>query len=194
MAELIVPGLIGVVSAFLAAFLTARWTVWQFHLEKWWERKERAYTEVTDALLEALRYCEVMVAEYEGDVELTDERRHEMGEAFGHAIRGIRKATLLGTFVLSDEAWQALRDLELRPRPDFREIDPYTYYDSEAANYREALEHIVQAGKADLRAEMPRLWRGMFLGLWRRSRPVGPRGARRAKAAAQGPGEAAKSM
>lgn len=48
----------GIISAILAAYFTARWSLRKLYSEKWWERKEKAYSEIVEALYEVMQYCE----------------------------------------------------------------------------------------------------------------------------------------
>ncbi|GAG81179.1 unnamed protein product, partial [marine sediment metagenome] len=55
----IIISLITAISILIVACKTVKWSLKQFYSEKWWERKERAYTEIIDALYDLLQYCEI---------------------------------------------------------------------------------------------------------------------------------------
>ena len=40
----------GSVIAIVSSYLTSMWTIKKFYTEKWWDRKEQAYTEIINAL------------------------------------------------------------------------------------------------------------------------------------------------
>ena len=53
----IVPGIIiAIFTSSITAYLTAKWSLKRFYSEKWWERKEKAYSEIIDALYDLLQY------------------------------------------------------------------------------------------------------------------------------------------
>jgi hypothetical protein len=54
----------GLLAAILAAWLSAKWSVRKFYSEKWWERKEKAYAEIIEALYDVLQYCEIKKEDY----------------------------------------------------------------------------------------------------------------------------------
>lgn len=59
MSNFIINALPGIIIAIFASFLTSSLALQKFYSEKWWERKEKAYTEIIDALYHLITYCEV---------------------------------------------------------------------------------------------------------------------------------------
>jgi ABC-type arginine transport system permease subunit len=51
-------------SAVVAAWLSAYFAVQRVYKEKWWDRKEHAYTEIIRALYDRVRYSELCTEEY----------------------------------------------------------------------------------------------------------------------------------
>jgi hypothetical protein len=54
--KILIPSAIGFITTVCAAFLSARWAVRRAYAERWWDRKEQAYSEIIDALHDLLRY------------------------------------------------------------------------------------------------------------------------------------------
>lgn len=152
MVEFILDALPGVIVAIIASTLAARWSLKKLYAEKWWERKERAYVEIIDALHNLIEYCEIQMHDYGDGTGYTDEQEAEFRDRYRQALRKIKKATDIGSFSISGEADAVLRDLRSRPKLDPGENPIQFLYEHDYEHYRKALEKIVPLAKKDLNA------------------------------------------
>jgi hypothetical protein len=149
----IIPGIIiAIFTSYITAYLTAKWSLKRFYSEKWWERKEKAYGEIMDALYDLLKYCEIQKEDYGGGTGYSDEKMKELGERYNQAFWKIKKTADIGAFVVSLEAEKILIELHNRPRLEWNENPPWDIYDQDYKYYREALTRIVDVAKRDLKA------------------------------------------
>jgi hypothetical protein len=116
MYEFLLKALPGVISAIIASYLAARWSLRKFYSEKWWERKEKAYADIIDTLYDLLQYCEIQKEDYGEGSRYSDEKMKELGERYSQAIWKIKKSTNIGAFVVSPEAQNILKELQNRLR------------------------------------------------------------------------------
>lgn len=141
----------GIVTALLASYLAARWSLRRFCAERWWERKEHAYREIIDALHTMCRYFEDRGLE-----ELAPERpshiyAEERLEKYREADGMIRRAEDLGSFVISSEAAKVLEDLRKRPKLNWDENPPWEVYENDFEHHSAALTKIKEIAIRDLK-------------------------------------------
>ncbi|MBW1796035.1 MAG: hypothetical protein JRJ38_16705 [Deltaproteobacteria bacterium] len=142
----------GIISAILAAYFTARWSLRKLYSEKWWERKEKAYSEIVEALYQVMQYCEIKKDHYEVGKTYSDEKMKEFQDRYSMAYWKLKKATDIGAFVISQEGAKVLEELRSRPKLDWNENPPWEIYDQDYEYYKKALENIVRVAKKDLKA------------------------------------------
>ncbi len=147
--KLILPGLLTLATAVLAAFMSAHWAVQRAYREKWWERKERAYAEIIDALHDLLRYSELTAQKYLTGREHSKEKEFE--NKYTEAYWNIQKVTDVGAFTISEEACQILRDLRNRPKLEWDENPPWEIYEADSRHYRNALAGIRECARKELK-------------------------------------------
>lgn len=150
MSNLWVQLLPGVVSAVIASYLAARWSMKRLYSEKWWQRKEQAYSDIIEALYDLLQYCEFKKEDY-GDREESDKMK-EIAEKYTSAYWKVKKATTIGAFSLSEDATRILRELNERPKLEWYENPSWEIYEHDYKFYAEALEKLVSAANNDLKA------------------------------------------
>ena len=152
MIDFLLKVLPGIISAIIASYLAANWSLRKFYSEKWWERKERAYAEIIDALYDLLQYCEIQKEDYGVGTSYSDDKVKELGEKYGQAFWKIKKATDIGVFVVSPEAESILRELRDRPQLEWNENPPWEIYEQDYKYYNDALRRIVEVARSDLKA------------------------------------------
>jgi hypothetical protein len=130
--------------------LSARWAVQRTYNEKWWERKERAYADIIDALHDLLRYSELIAEEY-----LTGRHEHqnkkEFEDKYTEAYWKIQKVTDIGAFTISEEATSILLHLQNRPKLKWNENPPWEIYEEDSKHYRDALTKIRKCARKELK-------------------------------------------
>ena len=152
MIESLLKILPGIITAIIASYLAAKWSMRKFYSEKWWERKEKAYTEIIDALYDLLRYCEIQKEDYGQGHGYPKDRMKELGERYSQAAWKIKKATDIGAVVVSPEAQRALKELREKPQLEWHENPPWEIYEQDYGYYRDTLEKIVEIARKDLKA------------------------------------------
>ena len=148
--KILIPSAVGLATTILAAFLSARWAVRRALQERWWERKERAYAEIVEALHDAIRYCALCVEEYQTEGEESHPKKKEFGERYSEAIWKIQKATDIGAFVISEKAAAILTELRNQPSLDWDTNPLSDVYEEDHKHYCEALQKIRQCAREDL--------------------------------------------
>lgn len=147
--KLTIPYAFGLMTTLLAAFLSAKWAVDRVYREKWWERKEKAYADIIEALHDMIRYCDLMADEY------LERQEHPMKKEFSdkhkEAYWKIQKSTDIGAFVISKDAAAILHKLRQRPRLNWEDNPPWDIYEEDAKYYRQALSDIRDCAHKDLR-------------------------------------------
>jgi len=131
------------------AIITVRLSLRRFHAERWWERKAEAYSRIVEALHNAMEYCSAMSDESLTGVEVNDDRKKQLDEAYDGAARELRKATGVGAYIISDEVAAVLAKLQSRPRLDWQNTARFEYYDHEYEGYKRALGDIRRLAKRD---------------------------------------------
>ena len=152
MYEFIAKTLPGIITAIFASYLAAKWSMQRLYSEKWWQRKEHAYSEIIDALYDLLQYCEIKKEDYGGEGRYSENKMKEFSHKYNQAFWKIKKATDIGAFSVSSETAKILKTLRERPRLRWNENPPWDIYEQDYDYYKEALNQIVEAAKKDLNA------------------------------------------
>ncbi len=152
MSKFLLTALPGMITAILASYLAAKWSLKRLYSEKWWERKERAYEELIEALYDILQYCEIKKEDYGGGTGYPEEKMKEFQEKYTRAFWKIKKATDIGAFVVSPAAEIILKDLRNRPELKWEENPPWDIYEQDYKSYHDALKKVVDVARKDLRA------------------------------------------
>ena len=134
-----------------AAYLSARWTTARAFEQRWWERKERAYSEIVEALYDAILYFDHTAAEYMTMKDEEDPKMAEFRARYSEAHLKIQRLTDIGAFVISDESANVLLDLRKRPKLEWNENPPWEVYEEESKHFRETLSAIKRSAKRDLK-------------------------------------------
>jgi len=147
----LITGVLGLVAAAGAAFLSARWGFRQAYQERWWDRKEQTYREIIGALHDLLRYSTIQVEwELSGNHE-DHPKEKEFGQLYVKAYWNVQRLTVIGPFLISETAAQILQKLRDRPKPNWEDGPAFELREQEAAHYREALDGIRKCARADLK-------------------------------------------
>lgn len=153
MVDTILKFLPGIITAIIASYLTAQWSIRRFYSEKWWGRKERAYTEIIDALYDLLLYCEIQKEDFGQGSGYSENKMKSFRERYNQAYWKIKKATDIGAFVVSSKAEITLKELRDRPRLPWDDSDLWDIYEADYRYYQNTLEKIVDIARKDLKAQ-----------------------------------------
>jgi hypothetical protein len=143
--------LIGLVTTVGASIFSSKLTVRQMCQSRWWERKERAYTEIIEALYDLLQYSSLCADEYINPKINEHPKKKEYAKRYLDAYWRIQKMTDIGPFVISQETSKALDELRDKPKLNWDQNPPWEIYEEDALHYREALKVIKQCAKRDLK-------------------------------------------
>lgn len=108
--KLIIPGIL---IAVVTSFLTVRLAIRQFYAQKWWERKQEAYSEIMEALFRFQRYHRRWMYIEGKSMPVSNEHAVNLGQEYDDAVGKLEKAAAIGAYIISDEA-AALIDTVLR--------------------------------------------------------------------------------
>jgi hypothetical protein len=148
MKEIILSAIVGIISAILTAKLSLR----KVYSEKWWDKKEKAYTEIIEALYEIMQYFEFARDEAEQNRESSDKTIIKYQEKYSIAYWKLKKATTIGEFIILSEGARILNELKTRPKLSYRNNAPWDIYQDEYEAHKEALDKIIKIAKNDLKS------------------------------------------
>jgi hypothetical protein len=149
--KILIPSLIGLLTTVVAAYFSARWAMRRAFQERWWERKERAYSEIIEALHDMIRYAELCANEYMSPSEHEHAKKEEFRVKYREAFWKIERATDIGAFVICEDVATILDNLRRRPKLKWEENAPWEIYEEDTKHYREALAGIRRCARRDLK-------------------------------------------
>lgn len=149
--KILIPSTVGLLTTIAAAFFSARWATQRAFQQRWWERKERAYSDIVEALHDMIRYSDLCAEEYMTHRQEDHPKKKEFGENYSKAYWNIEKVTGIGAFVICDEAADILTKLRNRPKLEWENNPPGEIYEADREHYKEALRSIRKCARTDLR-------------------------------------------
>lgn len=140
--------LVGIVIATVSSVITVRLSRHQFRSERWWEKKVAAYERVIDAFHDSKKFSsEHLEAAYKAR-ELPKEREDELRKRAGQAGDEIKRASDIGSFLLSAEALKILARYEAEAETLSKCETWYEYLDADwSLTDRYMKEFIAEAHK-----------------------------------------------
>jgi len=138
-------------TAVAAAYLSAKWTTARAYEQRWRERKEKAYSDIVEALYDMILYFDLTAAEYMTTRDEENPKLAEFRARYTEANLKIQRLTDIGAFVISEESASVLMDLRKRPKLEWNENPPWEVYEEESRHFREALSAIKRCAKRDLK-------------------------------------------
>ena len=143
--------LIKIIPGIVAAFIASKLAVDKFYKEKKWERREKAYTEIIEALYNLIKYCRVQKEDYGQGTGLSQGREHELYTEYVKASSSLAKATDIGSFYISEKASSILSELRNRERLSYQDEPRFEIYESEYKAHQQALDKFLEIAKKDLK-------------------------------------------
>lgn len=121
---------VGLAISVATAYLTVRWSVKRFRSERWWELRVDAYSKVVDALFvhykgatdELEGWYAFIEGREDGQKQLTEEERSAWRARYKESSGQIEDAVLRGSFHLSEEAVELLKELSKERKKAEHEI------------------------------------------------------------------------
>lgn len=149
--NLIISLVSGTIIAIVSSYLTSIWTMKKFYTEKWWDRKEQAYTEIINALYDMVRFYEVYKEDYGQDYFISEERATDLRQKYSNGMRKLHRATDLASLYVSDDAANELVKLRNREALDQRSNPSWEVYESEYKYHKQTLDELLIIAKKDLK-------------------------------------------
>lgn len=139
----------GTVTALLAVNLA----LGRFRKERWWDRKERAYSDLLGALYHVRSYAASTIDRYEGGAgtPIDDELMEELAARSAAAHDEIRRAIAMGNFVISKEAAALLEKLGRSLDDPHHDEDIYEMASSDLKVVEVAIRDLKVIAKHDLK-------------------------------------------
>ena len=148
--EPLVSFLVNAASGTVAVFFGSLWAVSRFYRQKTWERRERAYEDIINSLYDVIQYCKIQKEDYGQGTGLSKEAEHEFYAKYHSAIASLGKATDIGSFYISNEAYSVLQSLRERERSSPDEEPWFEIFESEYQEHEKALAKLMEIAKRDL--------------------------------------------
>ncbi len=149
--ELLISILSGILISVITSYLTAKFAISKFYTEKWWERKEQAYTEIINALYDMVQFYQVFKEDYGQDDFISQERSLELHQRHSEGFRRVRRATDLATLYMSDDAAKLLKKLGEREGLHEQTNPMWDVYEDEYNAHSNALDKLIIIAKKDLK-------------------------------------------
>jgi hypothetical protein len=146
----ILKSLIGAAGGATAIVLTAWFALRRFRSEKWWERKADTYAAIFEAMDNLLEEVDLLTDEEITRNVITPEHRTKLAEVAGLARRQIRKASRVGSFLLSEQSERILVSLLENLERARSERDYFSHLDANWGILIEALNKLKREAKAGL--------------------------------------------
>lgn len=148
----VLPGiLVAIFSSLLSSWLSAQWALKKFYSEKWWDRREKAYSEIINALYDLVQYFGVHKEDYGQGTGYSKDEEVELYQKYEKSYWALKKATAIGSFYISKKAQQALVELSKREQLNFDENPSWDVYEQDFQYHQDALEKFIKIAKSDLR-------------------------------------------
>lgn len=150
MKEIMLP-ILSLIVGIISAIITAWWSLRKIYTEKWWDRKEKVYTEIIETIYDILQYCEVKRDTEQEDRHFPEEKIRELQNKYSNAYWRLKKITDISGFVISPEASIILNELKSRPKLSWMNNDPWDIYNEEYKAHKNTLDIILEIAKNDLK-------------------------------------------
>lgn len=144
--ELLKFGAVGLVAGFFASYRTRR----DFISQRWWERKVEAYSRIIEALGMLIDYDEKM---YDREIEQeqwSKENLKDLQKQWKAGHDEVCKASSIGTFLISEDAFSALKQYFKRPE-NIRLDDLLSVMEHDLEAAKVCLESVKNAAMRDLK-------------------------------------------
>ena len=125
----------------------------KFYTEKWWDRKEKAYTEIINSLYDIVHFYEVFKEDYGQNDFISEQRSQELHQQHNKGFWTVRRATDLATLYVSNDAVKVLQTLRKRETLDYENNPLWDVYEDEHIHHKEALEKLVKIATNDLKGK-----------------------------------------
>ena len=140
-----------VIPGILVALVAWKLSVNKYYREKSWERKEKAYSEMVNALYDMIKFHRIQKEDYGNGTGLSDEAEYNLRIDYIKSRSELSKASAVGTFYFPNEITAILNELDNRPGYNRDEGPLFDYHHYEYEEYMKALGQFLELAKKDLR-------------------------------------------
>jgi len=140
--------LTAVITAPLAAWLTAQFALRRFYAEKVWERKVDAYTAIMEALHEMQRWYDMHWDAEVGDRSLSEEQKAALLNDYQDANRRLERRVESEKWIISDKCVEILGGMQQKLRVSYNSA--FEYFDNGAAAINVATRELLPVIRRDL--------------------------------------------
>ncbi|WKU18320.1 hypothetical protein [Advenella alkanexedens] len=151
MIDLVLKIIPGILIATISLWLSTRWAIKKFYSEKWWYRKETAYSEIINALYDLILYFKVHKEDYGQGTGYSKEKEIELYQNYINSYWALKKAIAIGSFYISKKAQAILVNLDERDILDFHNNPSWDYYEKEFTDHQICLNELIIIAKLDLK-------------------------------------------
>jgi hypothetical protein len=142
---------VGIIIAAMSSFITVRLSKHQFRSERWWERKVAAYERVIEAFHDFKRFSSEHLEAAQNDNEVPKDRETELRQRASRATDEIKRASDIGSFLLSKEALAILEKYH-KTSETLAECDSWwEYLDKEWSIANEHMKEFIAEAHRDLK-------------------------------------------
>ncbi|MDZ7842172.1 MAG: hypothetical protein U5R46_15330 [Gammaproteobacteria bacterium] len=145
----IVPSL---VVAITTAFLTVRLSLRRFHAERWWERKEAAYSSLIDVVHRLKEYARHHYERELGGEDPTEEEKETIENQWKKTNAEYRRLRDLASFHVSAETVEILQRYD-EQKSLARSDDIFEWIEKDLEATTHCLEALITDARRDLRAQ-----------------------------------------
>ena len=149
--NLIISMISGCAIAVVSSYLTSIWTMKKFYTEKWWDRKEQAYTEIINALYDMVQFYKVFKDDYGQNDFISEDRSTELRKCHFAGIKKLYRATDLASIYVSDDAVKVLINLREKKSLDYYSNPLWEIYEDEYQAHNQTLDKLLKIAKKDLK-------------------------------------------
>lgn len=146
--------------AWLAASLTARFSLARFRKEKTWERKAAAYTTILEALGDLFAWFDKNLDAHYGQSELSEAMRNDLGAAFSKAHKEMTR-TIAGQVWLLDPSVGSSIKLMNKTLDDEDFPDWHSHLEYGYGAVKKARDDITAFARRDLNIDDRTAWKRM---------------------------------
>lgn len=136
--------------AVLSAWITVRLAIRRFHQERWWEKKEGAYSSLLEVLHRFKRYASQHYDRELGHQDPSDEDKAALEAEWQKTNREYERLRDLASLHLSEDAMSILDEYEKR-KHEAQNEDVFLWIEGDLAAATDCLEKLKRAAKEDLK-------------------------------------------
>jgi|GEM_PF-1301307 len=136
--------------ATFSSFITFQFSIARFRSEKWWELKISSYQKIIEALHESKLFSSLHLEAYEEGAEVTKKRKEELSTIGRKAYDEIVKTIDIGSFLLSTEAMQRLKQYMTESYDAEKTTDWYDHLEKDYTATKNCIDDLIIIAKNDL--------------------------------------------